>query len=264
MISKHWKLLLICGLLFPMIGNAQVASGNDIVLAWKSQTPYIHGASGWPSMNYTRWLETHVWLTGGSAILYEGTTNAQWICHAKTCAGNAVQTTSNRQPIRVNTNGVWVLKFDGSDDYISFPSPNIISGTNSFTIIGKITPQQGTSRIICSQWDYLATNRQWLVQMSGGALSLASSTDGSAANTTFSTVASNLVPTAEFTFKIARSGANISWQINGTNVTSSGGCASTIPSFNPRLFIGAQGTLTSPAGFYGGNIEYLHFFKGSL
>ncbi len=71
------------------------------------------------AMPVSLWTNTVLWLTAESPVLNAGTTNANWLCYAKTCAGNAVQTTLNSQPSMVFTNGVWALNFDGADDYIT-------------------------------------------------------------------------------------------------------------------------------------------------
>jgi len=126
-------------LYFCLAGLAlgQTPQPTDTVLAWKPQTPYMHGASGWPSMPHNLWTNSVLWLTAESPVLNEGATNAQWICYAKNCAGNATQTVVNSQPLRVFTNGVWVLRFDGTDDRIGGVDSFVHNSTN-FTISARV------------------------------------------------------------------------------------------------------------------------------
>jgi hypothetical protein len=69
-------------------------------------------------MPLSLWTNTVFWLTADSPVYNAGATNAEWICYAKTCAGNATQTVLNSQPSRVFTNGLWALSFDGTDDFL--------------------------------------------------------------------------------------------------------------------------------------------------
>jgi hypothetical protein len=125
---------------FAGLALGQTPQPNDTVLAWKPQTPYMHGESGWPSMSHNLWTNSVLWFTAESPVLNEGATNANWICYAKTCAGNATQLDPNKQPLRVLTNGVWVLRFDRTDDFIMAPSFTISSNSN-FTVIASFRPK---------------------------------------------------------------------------------------------------------------------------
>jgi hypothetical protein len=106
------KILLILALSASFCG----AITNGV---YATKDPYVVEAA---RMDYPRWLDSHLWLTAESPVLNEGATNAQWICYAKTCAGNATQAVVNSQPLRVLTNGVWVLRFDGTDDSLAVSS----------------------------------------------------------------------------------------------------------------------------------------------
>jgi hypothetical protein len=126
-------------LYFCLAGAAfgQTPQPTDTVLAWKPQTPYMHGGSGWPSMPHNLWTNSVLWLTAESPVLNAGETNANWICYAKTCTGNATQTVVNSQPLRVFTNGVWVLRFDGTDDRIGEVG-SVVHGSTNFTISARV------------------------------------------------------------------------------------------------------------------------------
>ncbi len=214
------------------------------------------------SMSTSLWDSSVLWLTANAPVRNEGTTNAIWDCFARYCSGNATQVGTNRQPSRVLTNGTWALKFDGVDDNLYSPSLSLLSGTNGFTIIGRITPQQGVDRNIIGQWNYAATNRQWRIQMTAGTLAFLSSSNGAAVGLLTCSVASNLVPTTAFTFKFTRDGSVGAWKINGTNVASSGDVVTNIASFNPTVVIGGVGNESTVAAYYTGNIEYLQILSG--
>jgi hypothetical protein len=66
-------------------------------------------------MPLTLWTNAVFWPTTESPVLNAGTTNAQWLCYAKNCAGNATQTVEASQPQTITTNGVKALLFDGGD-----------------------------------------------------------------------------------------------------------------------------------------------------
>jgi hypothetical protein len=96
------------------------AFAEPLVVATKLDPGWVLPTATMPE---SLWTNTVLWLTADSPVLNEGTTNAQWICYAKACSGNAVQTTLNHQPARVETNGVWALRFDGTDDSIVLGTP---------------------------------------------------------------------------------------------------------------------------------------------
>jgi hypothetical protein len=66
-------------------------------------------------MPFNLWTNSVLWLTAESPVLDTGATNANWICYAKNCLGNATQNTVASQPLIITTNGVKVLSFDGGD-----------------------------------------------------------------------------------------------------------------------------------------------------
>jgi hypothetical protein len=98
-----------------------------------------------PKMAQAVYKDSVLWLTAESPVLNEGTTGAQWICYAKTCSGNAVQTDTGRQPARVFTNGAWAWLFDGVDDRINLPAVTI--GTNDFLATVDIVVPFGETSI---------------------------------------------------------------------------------------------------------------------
>jgi hypothetical protein len=91
-----------------------------------------------PKMAQAVYKDSVLWLTAESPVLNEGTTGAQWICYAKTCSGNAVQTDTGRQPARVFTNGAWALSFDGTDDHLNLGSSLI---NNGFSFVAQVAMQ---------------------------------------------------------------------------------------------------------------------------
>lgn len=104
------KRLLIASLML-----SGVALAEDYVIATKLDAGYVVPQA---TMPYSLWTNSILWLTAESPVLNAGTTNAEWICYAKNCAGNATQTTITDQPARVYTNGAFALSFDGTDDEI--------------------------------------------------------------------------------------------------------------------------------------------------
>jgi hypothetical protein len=99
-----WILAILCGLAL------QAGAITNGVFATKS--PYVVEAA---SMPFDLWTNSVLWLMAESPVLNATTTNANWICYAKNCAGNATQTTVASQPATITTNGVKALLFDGGD-----------------------------------------------------------------------------------------------------------------------------------------------------
>ncbi len=119
-----WILAILCGLAL------QAGAITNGVFATKS--PYVVESA---TMPYSLWTNSVLWLTAESPVLNAGTTNAQWICYAKTCSGNAVQLDPNKQPLRVFTNGFWGLGFDGADDLIE---QAVLPNVSNITLFAKV------------------------------------------------------------------------------------------------------------------------------
>jgi hypothetical protein len=119
---------------FAGLALGQTPQPTDTVLAWKPETPHMHGGSGWPRLPYSLWESCGVRITAKSPVLNAGATNTQWICYAKHSAGNATQTIINSQPLWVLVDGVWRLRFDATDDHMLLPNAPYQVGTNNFTI----------------------------------------------------------------------------------------------------------------------------------
>lgn len=115
-----WMIAILCGLAL------QAGAITNGVFATKS--PYVVEAA---TMPFDLWTNSVLWLTAESPVLNAGTTNAEWICYAKTCAGNATQTTVAGQPTTIVTNGVSGFSFDGSDDFLTTAVPS--SSMTNFT-----------------------------------------------------------------------------------------------------------------------------------
>ena len=116
------RILIACFML------AGVSLAEDYVLATKlSQGWFVPSAS----MPYSAWTNSTLWLTAESPVLNAGTTTAEWLCYAKTCAGDGTQTTLASQPASIVTNGVTALSFDGGD-VITQQNPPVYS--NNFSV----------------------------------------------------------------------------------------------------------------------------------
>jgi len=162
-VRKALYLILIAGAAF-----GQTPQPTDTVLAWKPQTPYMHGASGWPSMPHNLWTNSVLWLTAESPVLNLGATNAQWICYAKTCAGNATQVDVNRQPLRVLTNDFWRLRFDGTDDFISVANVSGVRFTNAFHVSAWVNTKTNVNQRIVSKDEIAGSKRSYILFLSDG------------------------------------------------------------------------------------------------
>lgn len=160
-----WILAILCGLAL------QAGAITNGVFATKS--PYVVEAA---TMPFSLWTNSVLWITAGSPVLNAGTTNANWICYAKNCVGNATQTTVASQPTTITTNGLKSLYFDGGD-FIYTPPINVYK---DFRVSFYYTPTSVTSTydIVGS---YIASNnkRAWRVaQLSTGRIALFTSSDG--------------------------------------------------------------------------------------
>jgi len=133
----------------------QTPQPNDTVLAWKPQTPYMHGESGWPSMPHNLYTNTVFWGSAKTPFLSPGTTNFNAICFSKNSGGNLVQPILNSQFSRLETNGVWVWRLDGIDDQGTINIPFLTNVTyviysqtitNAATTVG-LGLGQGTSGV---------------------------------------------------------------------------------------------------------------------
>jgi hypothetical protein len=119
-----WILAILCGLAL------QAGAITNGVFATKD--PYVVESA---TMPFDLWLQTKLAISADFPVLNAGTTNAQWICYAKTCSGNAFQLDPNKQPLRVLTNGFWGLGFDGSDDFLVANRPaDFVHRTGKFRI----------------------------------------------------------------------------------------------------------------------------------
>lgn len=124
MMKRISLLILLAGLSYGQVTN---------VIATKSVAPFWVVPSA--TMPFDTWTNSALWITAESPVLNSGTTNAQWLCYAKTCSGNATQLDLNKRPLRVITNGVWGLGFDGSDDFLVANRPaDFVHRTGKFRI----------------------------------------------------------------------------------------------------------------------------------
>ncbi len=117
-----------------MLGCA--ALGDEYVTACRAQYNVEVESAVMP---VSLWTNTVFWLTAESPVVNSGTTNAQWICYARNCAGNSTQPLTNSQPVRISTNGLLVLKFDGLDDWIN----TVTAGVRRVEIHGRFIVTNG-------------------------------------------------------------------------------------------------------------------------
>lgn len=154
-----WILVILCGLAL------QAGAITNGVFATKS--PYLVESA---TMPFNLWTNSVLWLTAESPVLNAGATNAEWICYAKNCAGNATQTTIASQPTTIVTNGVKALSFDGGDAVI-LPSQPAYSGTNSWSLLAWINVRQfpidSQVGYIASVYDISTSNASWSIQARG-------------------------------------------------------------------------------------------------
>jgi hypothetical protein len=106
------------GNLTDVLVYPKAPTGDDLV----KLNEYLEAKLPYP-MSYKLWQDSVLWLTAESTIIDAGTISAKWKDFARYSAGNAVQTTLDRQPARVFTNGVWALLGDGIDDFITVSLP---------------------------------------------------------------------------------------------------------------------------------------------
>jgi hypothetical protein len=162
------KILLILALSASFCG----AITNGV---FATKDPYVVEAA---RMDYLRWLDSVLWLTAESPVLNEGETNANWICYAKTCAGNATQVDANKQPTAVVTNNVNGLLFDGTDDFLS--TGNYWVG-NNFAVEVDMTPlgaPVATTHYIVGSYSVGDTNRAWAVTRFNNNITFVTSANG--------------------------------------------------------------------------------------
>ena len=95
---------------------------DTLVFASKLLTPSNMIVVPSASMSTSLWDSSVLWLTAESPILNSGTTNAAWVCYAKSCLGNPYQKTIASQPTTITTNGYKAMSFDGGDCLIYEPS----------------------------------------------------------------------------------------------------------------------------------------------
>jgi len=223
-VRKALYLILIAGAAF-----GQTPQPTDTVLAWKPQTPYMHGASGWPSMPHNLWTNSLLWLTAESPVLNAGATNANWICFAKTCTGNAYQTGTGYQPTSIVTNGIKALYFDGTDDFLLYPTSPRFSGTNAFTVtmwldLNGYWPAGSGNSYLGGVYEIATTNRSWAMQLRGptiapstDVLTLVASSDGAAVVQTITAQVPKSALTNGWTHvALIRTGSAFQFVINGT------------------------------------------------
>jgi hypothetical protein len=248
------KILLILALSASFCG----AITNGV---FATKDPYVVEAA---RMDYPRWLDSLLWLTAESPVLNAGTTNAQWICYAKTCTGNAYQDGTGYQPTSIVTNGIKALYFDGTDDYLLSPTSPRYSGTNSFTLtmwmdLAGYWPAGGAN--IGGVFSVTGDQRSWSMQIRGQApsensLTMSTSTDG-----TFNTVsiASTLaVPRSALTngwthIALIKSANNFQYVVNGVSYTAEN--RAVFQSSAP-FSIAASGTGTAPASLNLADIKF--------
>lgn len=161
MMKRISLLILLAGLSYGQVTN---------VIATKAVAPFWVVPSG--TMPFDLWTNSVLWLTAESPVLNAGTTNANWICYAKTCSGNLTQLDPNKQPLRVLTNGVLALRFDGTDDILTSPSNTNLVGAKNFTVALWVDfagqwPSGSAIAYLCSVFQTNGNQRAWALELRG-------------------------------------------------------------------------------------------------
>ena len=156
-----WILAILCGLAL------QAGAITNGVFATKD--PYVVESA---TMPFDTWTNSVLWLTANSPVLNSGATNAQWICYAKNCVGNAFQTSTGYQPSTVDGIGsVKAIRFDGTDDYLSVVTSPAFSGTNSWAMSTWVNISSWpTGAVVKTLFSVSSTNnnqRSWLLNIRG-------------------------------------------------------------------------------------------------
>jgi hypothetical protein len=260
-------------LYFCLAGLAlgQTPQPTDTVLAWKPQTPYMHAGSGWPSMPHNLWTNSILWLTAESPVLNAGATNANWICYAKTCTGNAYQTGTGYQPTSIVTNGIKALYFDGTDDFLLYPTSPRFSGTNSFTLtmwmdLAGYWPASNTTATVGGVNSVAGDQRSWAIQLRGPTASTqpdqmttVQSLDGA---TAFGLSTTAYIPRASLTngwthvALIVRDGRYFRYMANGVPVQSEFDRLVAVYASTAPFSIAASGTGIGPASLNLADIKF--------
>jgi len=227
-------------------------------------TNTVNGSQGWQlndvSMPLGLW--TNCVLAIHAKMPFVGTnTTAFKVLGWSSNKLDLAQSVSGNQPNRVLSNGVYGIRFDGIDDRIVIPdsSNRLNFGSADFSIRGEVSYSAAADVTVISKWDFSANKRQWRLRFLAGQLSFATSSDGI-------TQSSSLItpPAGFFKFSLEKTGTNVIWKINGTNVVPSGSVIADIGTTQgSQVTIGAVGD-TSVAGFYDGVIRSLEVFNGRL
>jgi hypothetical protein len=250
------KILLILALSASFCG----AITNGV---YATKDPYVIEAA---RMDYPRWLDSLLWLTAESPVLNAGATNANWICYAKTCTGDAYQTGTGYQPTSIVTNGIKALYFDGTDDFLLYPTSPRFSGTNSFTLtmwldLNGYWPAGSGNAYLGGVYETATTNRSWAMQMRGptivpqtDVLTLLTSSDGAAVSQTSTAQVPKSAVTNGWTHvALIRTGSAFQYVINGTPYASQ---SANIYSSPAPLSIGAIASGGGAAGMLLADIKF--------
>jgi hypothetical protein len=201
-----WILAILCGLAL------QAGAITNGVFATKS--PYVVEAA---TMPFNLWTNSVLWLTAESPVLNAGTTNAEWICYAKNCAGNFIQTTIASQPPIVTNLGNKVFSFDGQDyvymtnDY----SLNYPTGSMPRTMMCWVKPSNTSGGGLICYGESATSKESTVVLQVGNTLALSRS----GGNITLST---NSVSTISWSHvAITYDGTNLIGWINGVQQSTS-------------------------------------------
>jgi hypothetical protein len=141
MMKRISLLILLAGLSYGQVTN---------VIATKSVDPFWVVPSATMPLNL--WTNSVLWITAESPVLNAGTTNANWVCYARFCGGNASNRVIANQPVRITTNGAPYLQFNGATSTLQLPLSN--NFTNSFTLSVKFSATNYTgTKILLNKWN---------------------------------------------------------------------------------------------------------------
>jgi hypothetical protein len=99
-----------------------------------------------------------MWLTAESPVLNAGTTNANWLCYAKTCSGNGTQKILIKQPVRTTYLGRSALEFSGTNAmHIVAPPTNNLGGNTARFFVRFATTNKVSAGTLIARGDINAT-----------------------------------------------------------------------------------------------------------
>jgi hypothetical protein len=208
------------------------------------------------AMPVSTWTNSVMWLTAESPVYNAGTTNAQWICYAKNCAGNAAQTIEASQPTRTLTGNIWSLNFDGSDDQIIVPQGTPINLTSNLTMAAWLKPSTvGEAGYVFSK-GIANSDRRYNLYINGSSIVFNESATQISKNASISTNWNHVA--------ISLTVTNLEFYANGASVGSATLTGGALPANTDNLYIGNRMGGATSATYFGGAIRQARLFNRVL